>query len=156
MSPLHETIEKRPPAYPECRGRLKIKQGWPENTDYTIEPRCQRQGTGSKLIHLGLQRAIEESIPHDRAEAPAYDVFVKMGFKDTMHFDIDLRKYAPATHMYTSVNGTYHPVQDNAEQRSYRPGPSLNFPEDPCIAFVTSPKTQDLVRQELLPVPRRP
>lgn len=62
-----------------------------------VKPSFQRNGIGSKLVQLGSHRARAEGIPLVVcAEAPAYEFFVKLGFQDTRHCDIDLRKYAPA------------------------------------------------------------
>ncbi|KAJ5120166.1 hypothetical protein N7448_010835 [Penicillium atrosanguineum] len=62
-----------------------------------VKPSCQRNGIGSKLVQLGFDRAKAEGIPLAVcAEAPAYGFFVKLGFKDTTHCDMDLRRYAPA------------------------------------------------------------
>lgn len=62
-----------------------------------VKPTYQRQGSGSKLLRLGLDRSKEEGLPLVVcAEAPASGLFVKMGLKDTKHLDIDLRKYPPA------------------------------------------------------------
>lgn len=62
-----------------------------------VKPFCQRHGIGSELVQLGFDRAKAEGIPLAVcAEAPAYEFFVKLGFKDTIHCDIDLQKYAPA------------------------------------------------------------
>ncbi|OQD69224.1 hypothetical protein PENPOL_c002G07238 [Penicillium polonicum] len=62
-----------------------------------VEPSYQRQGVGSRLIQLGFDRARAEGLPLAiAAEAPAYGFFDTLGFKETRHVDIDLRKYAPA------------------------------------------------------------
>ncbi|KAJ6178164.1 hypothetical protein N7519_008625 [Penicillium mononematosum] len=61
-----------------------------------VEPSYQRQGVGSSLLQLGFDRARAQAIPlATAAEAPAYGFFDKLGFKETRHVDIDLRKYAP-------------------------------------------------------------
>jgi predicted N-acetyltransferase YhbS len=62
-----------------------------------VKPSHQRKGIGSKLVQLGFDRAHAEGIPLTIcAEAPAYEFFNKLGFEDMTHYDIDLRKYAPA------------------------------------------------------------
>ncbi|KAJ5668525.1 uncharacterized protein N7477_007095 [Penicillium maclennaniae] len=62
-----------------------------------VKPSCQRKGIGSKLVQLGLERAEAEGVPLAIcAEAPAYELCVKLDFRDTNHCDIDLRNYAPA------------------------------------------------------------
>ncbi|KAJ5201383.1 uncharacterized protein N7498_006046 [Penicillium cinerascens] len=62
-----------------------------------VKPSYQCKGIGSKLVQLGFDRARAEGIPFAVcAEAPAHEFFIKLGFKDTTHYDIDLRKYAPA------------------------------------------------------------
>jgi predicted N-acetyltransferase YhbS len=61
-----------------------------------VEPSYQRQGVGSSLLQLGFDRARAEGLPLVvTAEAPAYGFFDTLGFKETRHVDIDLRKYAP-------------------------------------------------------------
>ncbi|PKX98509.1 GNAT family N-acetyltransferase [Aspergillus novofumigatus IBT 16806] len=61
-----------------------------------VEPSYQRQGVGSSLLQLGFDRARAEGLPLvATAEAPAYGFFDTLGFKETRHVDIDLRKYAP-------------------------------------------------------------
>ncbi|KAJ5353378.1 hypothetical protein N7452_002352 [Penicillium brevicompactum] len=61
-----------------------------------VEPRYQRQGLGSRLLHLGFNRAKAEGLPVTvGAEAPAHGFFDKLGFRETTHVDIDLREYAP-------------------------------------------------------------
>ncbi|KAL1857233.1 hypothetical protein Plec18167_004711 [Paecilomyces lecythidis] len=62
-----------------------------------VEPSYQRQGVGSSLLQLGFDRARAEGLPLVVAgEAPAYGFFDTVGFKETRHIDIDLRKYTPA------------------------------------------------------------
>ncbi|OJJ96420.1 hypothetical protein ASPACDRAFT_63354 [Aspergillus aculeatus ATCC 16872] len=62
-----------------------------------VEPSYQRQGVGSRLLQLGFDRARAESLPLAvTAEAPAYGFFETLGFRETKHVDIDLRKYASA------------------------------------------------------------
>jgi GNAT superfamily N-acetyltransferase len=62
-----------------------------------VEPRVQRHGVGAKLVQLGFDRAKAENIPFALgAEAPSHGFYVKLGFKETTHADIDLAKYASA------------------------------------------------------------
>ncbi|KAJ6114492.1 hypothetical protein N7486_000270 [Penicillium sp. IBT 16267x] len=62
-----------------------------------VKPSVQRHGVGSKLVQLGVDRAKAQGVPLVVcAEAPSIPFFDKLGFKETMHVDIDLRKYAPA------------------------------------------------------------
>lgn len=62
-----------------------------------MKPSLQGHGIGSKLVQLGFDRARAESIPFALcAEAPAHEFYVKLGFEETKHGDIDLNKYAPA------------------------------------------------------------
>ncbi|KAJ5768256.1 hypothetical protein N7533_000839 [Penicillium manginii] len=74
-----------------------------ENMDFfhliyiCVEPRVQRHGVGAKLVQLGFDRAKAENIPFALgAEAPSHGFYVKLGFKETTHADIDLAKYASA------------------------------------------------------------
>lgn len=62
-----------------------------------VEPRFQKHGIGAKLIQLGFDRAKVENIPFVLcAEAPAHGFYIKLGFEETEHADIDLAKHAPA------------------------------------------------------------
>ncbi|KAJ5288784.1 hypothetical protein N7478_001814 [Penicillium angulare] len=61
-----------------------------------VKPFAQRHGIGSKLVHIALDRARVAGIPlFVCAEAPSIPFFTALGFKETGHVDIDLRKYAP-------------------------------------------------------------
>lgn len=62
-----------------------------------VKPFAQRKGLGSKLVQLGFDRARVAGIPLTVcAEAPSIPFFTAIGFKETNHVDMDLRKYAPA------------------------------------------------------------
>lgn len=62
-----------------------------------VEPSHQRQGVGSSLLQIALDKSKAAGIPLAvSAEAPAYGFFEKLKFRETTHVDIDLRKYAPA------------------------------------------------------------
>ncbi|KAJ5917887.1 hypothetical protein N7454_010262 [Penicillium verhagenii] len=62
-----------------------------------VKPAFQRRGVGSTLIQLGVDRAKAEDISLAVcAEAPSIPFFEKLGFKETVHVDMELRKYAPA------------------------------------------------------------
>jgi predicted N-acetyltransferase YhbS len=61
-----------------------------------VKPSSRRQGIGSGLVTLALQKAKEASVPcFISAEPQARPLYLKLGFKDTEHFDIDLREYVP-------------------------------------------------------------
>lgn len=62
-----------------------------------VKPSLQGHGIGAKLVQIGFDKAKDDNIPFALcAEAPAHDFYVKLGFKETKHTDIDLAKYAPA------------------------------------------------------------
>ncbi|KAJ5733718.1 hypothetical protein N7493_002504 [Penicillium malachiteum] len=55
-----------------------------------------RRGVGSKLVQLGIDRAKAGGVPLTVcAEAPSITFFTSLGFVETRHVDMDLRKYAP-------------------------------------------------------------
>ncbi|KAJ5116131.1 hypothetical protein N7456_000479 [Penicillium angulare] len=67
-----------------------------EITYMCVKPFAQRHGIGSKLVQLGFDRARAAGIPlFVCAEAPSIPFFTALGFKETEHVDIELRKYAP-------------------------------------------------------------
>lgn len=78
-----------------------------------VKPSVQRHGVGSKLVQLGFDRAKAEGVPLAVcAEAPSIPFFDKLGFKETVHFDIDLRKYATANSgfgMFRLAGLMWHP-----------------------------------------------
>lgn len=70
---------------------------WVDVIYMCVKPSVQRHGVGSKLVQLGFDRAKAEGIPLAVcAEAPSIPFFDKLEFRETVHFDIDLRKYATA------------------------------------------------------------
>ncbi|KAJ5621561.1 hypothetical protein N7528_006344 [Penicillium herquei] len=61
-----------------------------------VKPTAQRNGVGSKLVQLGIDRAKAGGVPLTVcAEAPSIPFFTSLGFVETKHVDMDLRKYAP-------------------------------------------------------------
>lgn len=68
-----------------------------EVTYICVEPSSRHQEVGSQLMRICFDRAKADGVPLVVcAEPAAYDFFVKLGFKDTRHVDIDLQKWAPA------------------------------------------------------------
>jgi predicted N-acetyltransferase YhbS len=69
------------------------------NVDLThifVKPTYRRKGIGSQLVRIAVDKAAEAGIPFSVCSEPAaHDFFLKLGFKDTVHGDIDLRKWAP-------------------------------------------------------------
>ncbi|KAJ5572502.1 hypothetical protein N7450_009486 [Penicillium hetheringtonii] len=60
-----------------------------------VKPSLQGHGIGAKLVQIGFDKAKDDNIPFALcAEAPAHNFYVKLGFKETKHTDIDLAKYA--------------------------------------------------------------
>ncbi|KAH8893671.1 hypothetical protein GQ53DRAFT_840042 [Thozetella sp. PMI_491] len=65
-------------------------------TEVYVRPSSRHQGIGSSLINLCLDRGKEAGLPVFAGTEPqARPFFLKLGFKDTGHFDIDLSKHAP-------------------------------------------------------------
>lgn len=56
----------------------------------------RKRGIGSQLVKMCLDKAKSEGVPLAVASEPAvHDFFLKLGFEDAKHFDIDLRKWSP-------------------------------------------------------------
>jgi N-acetylglutamate synthase-like GNAT family acetyltransferase len=66
-----------------------------EITYITVSPFYRRQGIGSQLINIGLERAKREGLPLFVCSEPeAHAFFLAQGLKDNKHFDIDLAQWA--------------------------------------------------------------
>lgn len=64
-------------------------------THIYVKPAYRRKGIGSQLVQIAVDKAQEAGIPFSTTSEPAaHEFFLKLGFKDTKHGDIDLRKWA--------------------------------------------------------------
>ncbi|KAB8356537.1 hypothetical protein FH972_024121 [Carpinus fangiana] len=67
-----------------------------ELTHICVAPSSRRQGIGSQLMRLAVDKATAARLPLITcSEPPAHEFFLKQGLIDTKWVDIDLRKWAP-------------------------------------------------------------
>ena len=77
------------------RNRM-LKRCIVELTHIYVKPAYRRKGIGSQLVRIAVDKAAEAGIPFAVCSEPAaHDFFLKLGFKDIVHGDIDLRRWAP-------------------------------------------------------------
>lgn len=68
----------------------------PELTWIYVSTAHRKRGIGSELVRLASEKAKAAGLPLAVGSEPqAYGFFLKQGFKDTKHADIDLRRWAP-------------------------------------------------------------
>lgn len=69
--------------------------GQAEITYVGVKPTCRKRGIGAKLIQECFYRAEKAGIPLTlNAEPEALDFYLKLGFTETGHADIDLAQWA--------------------------------------------------------------
>lgn len=67
-----------------------------EITHIYVKPTSRRQGIGSQLVQLSIEKAKAAGVPLAIASEPdAHEFFLRQGFRDTKHSDIDLSQWAP-------------------------------------------------------------
>ncbi|KAI1079345.1 hypothetical protein F5B20DRAFT_544572 [Whalleya microplaca] len=72
-----------------------------ELTHIYVEPSSRNQGIGTQLVQVCRDRARADGLPLTIcAEPNHHDFFLKRGFRDTKHVDIDLRHWAPEHNGY--------------------------------------------------------
>ena len=71
-------------------------RSYTEVTHICVKPASRKQGIGSQLIQVALDKAKAAGLPLALcAEPPAHAFFLKQGFTDTSAADIDLSQWAP-------------------------------------------------------------
>ncbi len=79
---------------------LNSNTSWTTNREaeltYTVVKFTHRHlGIGSRLVQICFDRAKAEELPIVVSSEPAaYDFFIKLGFRETKHVDMDLSKWA--------------------------------------------------------------
>jgi GNAT superfamily N-acetyltransferase len=66
-------------------------------THVYIKPAHRGKGLREQLVHIAIDKAESAGIPlYLTSEPEGHDLYLKLGFKDTKHADIDLTRWAPS------------------------------------------------------------
>ena len=82
-----------------------------------MQPSSRNLGIGSQLIQLAIDKAKAAGLPLAVAAEPqAYNFFLKQGFQETRHFDVDLKQWAPAQSGWGVVTSCQDRVSSQGSQ----------------------------------------